>query len=817
MTNVLADFSAALVFITALFILLENASQHPASLPLLAATGRIPASFSIGMLMLGVALFVALDSKIRDRQRFRWLVKTTLVLLGITTVIAVAMLVQDLHQGVQLSMSSILLFTTAVLFMLLSRRLPPIVLIYGVGLPATWILFRSLYALIMPWFASPNEVAALSFPAALGFFFASMAMLTGTMPQGGLMAPLGFSNRRARLMALTGLVVGLSILLFSVAASAAAYRLISPAWLQSPQYAALHSGSRFVAIMVCSIVTVLGMRLAFFYNEAETKAEAQRQLAEREAMLRGINEAIHSTLNLDGVFEIIVNMLGSLIQVDRCLICRYDSKSGRLFPPTQEYRSSDSVPSMLGENPDFEKENLWAAHLVLGKNEPVQFDVSDPHIPAQALAFLQRLEVRSGVIAPVVYDGQMIALLLVHQTSAESCLTGKIDIIRTIVVQAAIAVHQAELYEEKLQAEALLQRQLSFTRSLTDNLGEGVFALDDEYKVVFMNPAAERMLGWKSGEMLTQPILKAIRATRMNAGLQELENGPQLKLPQSCEDTFVRKNGGAFPVSCTYSRFPMGAGRKNGLIFVFRDMSRQKRAEKDLQLYAVRLERSNKDLEHFAYLASHDLQAPLIKLQKFSEILKKIEPLNSEGLDIVNRMQASAQKMQSMVLDILALARISTSTQPFEPLALGDVIEDVLNDYSDKINKLHASIEVGRMETLEADPVQIRQLMQNLLDNALKFHRPGVPPQIRIFTRRLDDHYCQIIVEDNGIGFKEEATERIFEMFERLHGLSKYEGNGIGLAICKKTAERHHGSITARSIPNEGSTFITTLPIKQSA
>jgi light-regulated signal transduction histidine kinase (bacteriophytochrome) len=286
--------------------------------------------------------------------------------------------------------------------------------------------------------------------------------------------------------------------------------------------------------------------------------------------------------------------------------------------------------------------------------------------------------------------------------------------------------------------------------------------------------------------------------------------------PLDCEDNFTRKDGSVFPVACSAAIIASDE-EASGLIYAFRDETDRKKAEQELGMYATRLEQSNRDLEKFAYVASHDLQAPLIKLQKFSEMLQKMEHLDEEGKDIVNRMQASASRMQELVLGILAVARITTSKKPFESVDLGQVVRNVLEDCEEKIRALNAEVSVGPMDVVEGDPLQLGQMIQNLVDNALKFHRPGVRPEIHIFTRRADDRNLQFVVEDNGIGFKQEYSERIFQMFERLHGMSQYEGTGIGLAIAQKTAEHHHGTIQAYSIPEKGSKFVITIPLKQSA
>lgn len=254
-------------------------------------------------------------------------------------------------------------------------------------------------------------------------------------------------------------------------------------------------------------------------------------------------------------------------------------------------------------------------------------------------------------------------------------------------------------------------------------------------------------------------------------------------------------------------------------------LERQK-IEEALKAYMEQLEASNRQLEEFAYVASHDLQEPLRKILTFGDRLKvKCGPILSEQAgDYLDRMQNAAKRMQTLINDLLTLSRINTPTSGMITVNLATIISEVKSDLEVRIEQLNAQLEIGELPTLEADPTQMRQLLQNLIDNGLKFHANGGFPIIKIYSnpcKNLDSNgsqtedYCQIFVEDNGIGFDEKYLEKIFIPFQRLHARSEYTGTGIGLAICRKIAERHNGTITAKSEPNSGTTFIITLPIKQ--
>lgn len=236
------------------------------------------------------------------------------------------------------------------------------------------------------------------------------------------------------------------------------------------------------------------------------------------------------------------------------------------------------------------------------------------------------------------------------------------------------------------------------------------------------------------------------------------------------------------------------------------------------------LARSNEELQQFAFIASHDLQEPLRKIKTFSERLKTTcsDCLNEQGRDYLERMQNAALRMQNLIEDLLTLSRVSTRTQPFVLINLTKIAQEVVSDLEVRIQQSGGRVEIGELPTIKADPLQMRQLLQNLIGNALKFHRQQVPPIVKIYGRLLNNQLdkvavgsemCQIIVEDNGIGFEEKYLDRIFNIFQRLHGRQEYEGTGIGLALCRKIVERHHGSITAQSKPGQGAKFIVTLAV----
>ncbi len=225
------------------------------------------------------------------------------------------------------------------------------------------------------------------------------------------------------------------------------------------------------------------------------------------------------------------------------------------------------------------------------------------------------------------------------------------------------------------------------------------------------------------------------------------------------------------------------------------------------------LRKSNQELEQFAYVASHDLQEPLRKVQAFSDRLasKYADKLDDDGKLYISRMQDASNRMRTLIQDLLAYSRIRSKGQEFIMVDLNEIVKGVISDLEVRLEQSSGRVEVGELPTVLADPLQMRQVFQNLIGNALKFKKSNVPPVVKVMAKLKNDAHI-IAVQDNGIGFEQQYAERVFEIFQRLHGRSDFEGTGMGLAIVKKILERHVGSIRAKSEPGKGTVFVLTLP-----
>lgn len=266
---------------------------------------------------------------------------------------------------------------------------------------------------------------------------------------------------------------------------------------------------------------------------------------------------------------------------------------------------------------------------------------------------------------------------------------------------------------------------------------------------------------------------------------------------------------------------------EDGCVVTFDDITESKENEKELLLINEQLRELNQNLEQFAYVASHDLQEPLRKIRAFGDRLQtkfKAE-IGKKGNDYIERMNSAASRMQVLINDLLKYSRTTRKSRDFEEVDLNELINEIMIDLESRINDTKAKIEVSRLGVVKGDKVQLRQLFQNLISNAIKFTPGDRKPEVRIkrklknikevFERveaRESEQFVVVSVEDNGIGFKKEYADRVFKIFERLHGRSEYQGTGIGLAICQKVVQNHNGYIKAESEEGEGAKFIVALP-----
>jgi PAS domain S-box-containing protein len=399
---------------------------------------------------------------------------------------------------------------------------------------------------------------------------------------------------------------------------------------------------------------------------------------------------------------------------------------------------------------------------------------------------------------------------------------------RGVEINAQLAQENARQAQEI--ADLLQERELM--RMVINNLPDQVYAKDKQGRFVLNNPTHAKALGVNSPQELKGKsdfdFFPPELAAQFYTDEQKIIETGQPVINQEQYKNNLRD--ASSPKRWSVSSKVLwrdSQGKVLGTVGVTRDIHEMKvaeealhKSEEKLRQFTTRLERSNRELEDFAYVASHDLQEPLRKIIVFGERLKEqnATTMAQTSLDYLDRMQKAAGRMQTLINDLLTFSRVTTKAQPFAPVNLAEVASGVVEDLEGRIELVKGRVELGTLPVIDAEPLQMRQLFQNLIGNALKFRRPEEPPVVKVNAEILPDpaapdkNLCRLTVSDNCIGFDEKYLDRIFNVFQRLHTRNEYEGTGMGLAIVKKIALYHGGDITAKSKPGEGSTFILTVP-----
>jgi PAS domain S-box-containing protein len=343
---------------------------------------------------------------------------------------------------------------------------------------------------------------------------------------------------------------------------------------------------------------------------------------------------------------------------------------------------------------------------------------------------------------------------------------------------------------------------------------------DLDGRITSWNAGAEKLYGWTAEEAIGKDRSIIVPPERLDES-QALTSRAADGVEHS-EAVRMTKDGRRIQVSIAVSPMRDDDGEQIGYSLIVRDITEEKRVQAELERARTELERSNRDLQDFASVASHDLQEPLRKIRSFGD---RLEHRLGDSLDVnsaadLARVLDAAERMQQLIEDLLAYSRVSTRAKPFEPVDLQLIANTVQEDLEQAITESGGRLDVGPLPTIEADPLQMRQLLQNLIANALKFRLPDRRPvvTVRATSESSEDAAGHprlswtIDVSDNGIGIDARHAERVFQPFERLHGRTEYPGTGMGLAICMRIAKRHGGDITITGVPGEGTTFHVVLP-----
>lgn len=380
--------------------------------------------------------------------------------------------------------------------------------------------------------------------------------------------------------------------------------------------------------------------------------------------------------------------------------------------------------------------------------------------------------------------------------------------------------------EHSAQGAITLPSEIDYSRfaaSIVETVREPLLVLDHRLRLITANPAFYRAFRVSPDETLGRPMF-------------ELGNG-QWNIPalrRLLEDILARDSvfedfevehdfeSIGYRVMSLNARPIRDAGEGHLILLAIEDVTEHRALERRLQRALDEAERSNRDLQDFAYVASHDLQAPLRKILTFGDRLRNLyaDAPDERGRDYLARMTGAAERMQVLIDDLLMYARINAGGPRAGEIDLAEVVDACVSDIETDVARHGARVNVGALPRVKGDPTHLQQVFQNLLGNALKYAREDEP--LVIDVRADTEHervgagvgeFCTIRVSDNGIGFDGEYSERIFLPLERLHGRSRYGGSGMGLAICRKIIEQYGGTIRAEGVPGKGAEFVLTLPL----
>lgn len=369
-------------------------------------------------------------------------------------------------------------------------------------------------------------------------------------------------------------------------------------------------------------------------------------------------------------------------------------------------------------------------------------------------------------------------------------------------------------------AEIQLRAAEAQMRSIVEGLHEGLLITDLNDVVLYANPRLGEMTGHEPSEMVGRVAFELFLPPHEWPLMHERNRSRAHGTGSQYETLMHRKDGSSFWALVNGSALRDAQGKIVGTIGAQSDISERKNAEEKARILTERLEISNRDLQSFAYAVSHDLKEPLRKIEVFGSRLQRdfVPQIGEEAHDYLRRMREASRRMSALIDGLLEYSRITTQGHAFERVDLGALAQTVVADLEIGVEGANAKIEIAALPSVWADPIQMRQLLQNLLANALKYGRESVLPHIQIGGWETPENRG-FWVRDNGRGFEPSASERIFEIFARLEGRVAQKnadgttgGTGVGLTICRKIAERHGGTIAAQGFPGEGALFTVTLP-----
>jgi len=529
--------------------------------------------------------------------------------------------------------------------------------------------------------------------------------------------------------------------------------------------------------------------------------------------LHQLSSAIASDLNLTRIAGIAVGYARKLLPADAAHLWMWDPRSDLLrclardeeIKPAIEQWEAKPGESIVG--------------YVFAHREPLLVD----DYPSWEHAWPEVIQ--AGVVTalgvPLLVNDRPVGAMVVHNTSATPFDRRQTQILSVLAAQVGPAIEIARLYEES-------EERRSEAEAVNHSLAEGVITMDAEGRIMFMNPAAERLLGWSEAELKGQaghPLMHFQREDGSPLPESECAIRKALRSGRTvdqADDAYTTKDGQIIPVS--YSVAPITLhGKTTGGVLAFRDILARRRNEAEIRALnaeleqrvlerTAQLEASNKELESFAYSVSHDLRAPLRAIVGFSQILLSShrDNLNEQGRDYLDRISAASQRMGQLIDDLLNLSRITRAEMRHETVDLSAMVRSIVADLASAEPRRQVNLHIQNGLLARGDARLLRAALENLVRNAWKFTSKKPSSTIE-FGKVQHSGHSAYFVRDDGAGFDMTYSDKLFGAFQRLHGATEFEGTGVGLATVQRIIQRHGGRVWAEGAVDRGATFYFSL------
>jgi len=554
-------------------------------------------------------------------------------------------------------------------------------------------------------------------------------------------------------------------------------------------------------------------QVAVAIEKARLYEETTHRLA-KTRLLQEVTLAAASTLDFEQVLARVIQALHQKMGIEHlCFVLPHESEDHLFTHPC--HIGFDGLPEEGARLPL--EGSVCGRVYTSGQAELIPDTSTSPNYYTQE----GLPDLRSELAVPVRAGDHVVAVLNAESARPNAFSEEDLHTFEAIATQLGIVMENAQLYEEAQQelaerrrTEERLRESEEKYRASFDNARDALNTFSKEKQILDVNQKMIQLSGYSKQELISlelADLFPEAATPRTGERIKKLLQGEEVPI---FETDMITKEGARIPVEIGVTVLRDCYGRDFVFQGAIRDITEHKKAKRALEKQARELARSNAELEQFAYVASHDLQEPLRMVRSYLQLLERRykDQLDEDAQEFIWFAVDGATRMQTLINDLLTYSRVTTRAKPFEPVDCSEVLDRVLTDLKVAIEENDAVVTHEPLPIVMADPTQFKQVLQNLISNAIKFRKKDTRPEIDIDVERQGDEWV-LAVSDNGIGIDPQNFERIFTIFQRLHSRDEYPGTGIGLALCKKIVERHGGRMWVESEEGQGSTFRFSLPV----